>query len=205
MQITHLCGWRALFVIGCLMLSSNAWAIKKCQDSDGNWHYGDFAGQACSQSKVTTLNDRGVVQAERAAPLTAAEKAAQADQLRIEEERLAVEQARKEERARILSIYETEADIERQRANQIYSVQSNIDVTNAYIDSLEERVSRNETKIASLTHVVLKQQVETENLDLQAKIDSAKAQLDDLAQQKLAVQARFARELELYRELRAGE
>lgn len=203
MQINY--GWRGLIAIACLSMASGAWAIKKCQDSDGNWHYGDFAGQACSQSKVTTLNERGVVQDERAAPLTAEEKAAQAEQLRLEKERLAAEEASREERARILSIYETEADIERQRTNQMYSVQSNIDVTKAYIDSLQERINRNETKIATITNTAFQEQIRTENAEVRSKIDLAEEQLADLLQQKIAVQERFAKELELYRELRARE
>ena len=42
--------------------------IQKCEDEAGNWHYGDFAIDACNASKVTTMDQRGVVTDERPAP-----------------------------------------------------------------------------------------------------------------------------------------
>ena len=187
------------------MASTNAWAIKKCQDSEGKWHYGDFAVQECNQSKITTLDERGIVKEEREAPLTDEEKEAQADALRLENERIAKEEAEREERNRILSIYETEADIERQRDNQLYSVQSNLDVTKAYIKSLKDRQARNKVRTAAITNTVLKQKAEADDLELKDKIVSAEKQVLDLTQQKKSVEEKFERELELYRELHNSE
>ena len=116
-QITFLCGVATLFCV--LVFSSPVYAIKKCQDADGRWHYGDVAVAQCNKSKVTTLNDRGFIDAQKDAPKTE-------EQLQKEKEAQAeidAEMARKEaidkERNRVLSIYETEADIDRQRDNQI--------------------------------------------------------------------------------------
>jgi len=187
------------------LLATNAWAIKKCQDSEGNWHYGDFAVHACSQSKITTLDARGNITEEQEAPLTDQEKQAQAEALRLEKEQLAKETAQREERNRILSIYETEADIERQRDNQLYSVQSNIDVTKAYIKSLKDRQATNKTRTAAITNSVLKQQSEADGVELMDKLTSADKQLLDLYQQKKNVEMKFERELDLYRELRNSE
>ena len=33
--------------------------IKKCQDEDGNWHYGDTAAAECSKSKIIEINNQG--------------------------------------------------------------------------------------------------------------------------------------------------
>ena len=187
------------------MLTNNAWAIKKCQDGEGKWHYGDFAVQECSRSKITTLDERGIVKDVQDAPLTDQEKAAQAEELRAEKERRAEEEAVREERTRILSIYETEADIERQRDNQLYSVQSNIDVTKAYIQSLKERQARNKAKTVAITNSVLKQKAEADGIELEGKIGSAETQLVNLFQHKKNVETKFERELDLYRELRDSE
>ena len=142
--------WSLMLVLWLLIgvtVSPAAWAIKKCQDQDGNWHYGDVATQACKQSKITTLDDRGFVKHEQAAPKSAAQlseeaelrQQQEAEQLRLENER--------EQRDRILSIYETEDDIIRQRDNQVFSVQSSIDVHQAYIKSLQQRISRHQNKL----------------------------------------------------------
>ncbi len=196
-----------LVSIGCIILlaftySAPTFAIKKCQDANGKWHYGDFAVAACNESKVTTLDKRGNVKAEREAPLTKEELAAKAEQERAEQERLEQEQAEREERQRVLSIYETEADIERQRDNQIYSVESNIAVTQAYINSLQDRIERNMQKLNPQSHPKYVEKIEGENLETRSKIETAEQQLVELNEQKTAVEARFERELELYRKLR---
>ncbi len=35
--------------------------IEKCQDRDGQWHYGTFAARACTKGKISILTPQGVV------------------------------------------------------------------------------------------------------------------------------------------------
>lgn len=178
-----------------------AFAIQKCQDQNGKWHYGDFAVEECRRSKVTTLNERGVVKDEREAPKTQAEIQAEAEAQQAADEQAERERLEAEERDRILSIYETEADIERQRDNQLYSVRSNIEVHKAYLESLADREQRGETQLQTETRA-FKQE------ELKASIEEAKTQqkvyrerLQQLEKQQEEIVERFDREIKLYREL----
>ena len=133
-----------------LALAHPAYAIKKCQDAEGGWHYGDTAEEACSSSKVTTLNDRGFITEQQEAPKTNAELADE-ERARLEEEsNLERESIAEKERRRVLNIYETEDDIDRQRDNQLDSVQGNIDVHKAYLNNMKQRVKRHQQKLTQL-------------------------------------------------------
>jgi hypothetical protein len=192
-----------LFVV-CVSLSSSAFAIKKCQDSEGKWHYGDIAERACQNSKITTLNKTGVIKEEQAAPVTdeerVIEKQAQEEAL-AEEQRLRDEEL---ERSRILSIYETEADIDRQRDNQLYSVQSNIDVHDSYLKTMSTRITRQEAKLKQTKPKKRKEQIAKTIETSKANVKAYTEQLAKLEQQKKDIVAKFEKEKELYRELRGN-
>ena len=188
----------SLILIG---MANSALAIKKCQDKDGNWHYGDLEVEACKTSKVTTLDERGIVKDVRAAPKTDDELAAEAKIQEVERKEAERNKKEEDERNRILSIYETEADIERQRNNQLYSVQSNIDVHEAYIASLKERQQREEGDLAAATHPDRQAALKATVVETKQQIKSYEKQLADLRQQKKDIMVRFEQELALYREL----
>lgn len=188
-----------------LLLSSQAQAIKKCQDADGNMHYGDVAVAECENSKITTLNDRGFVEDELAAPKTDEELAAE----EAERQRVAAqEQARRDaamEKQRILSIYETEADIDRQRENQLRSVQSNIDVHHAYLKNMNLRMERFEQQLAETTGEGSRKRLAESIAESQSQIAEFSEQLSSLQDEKRAIIERFDQEKEVYRRLKAGE
>lgn len=194
-------GVRAL-VMALLMLSTTtAFAIKKCQDAEGNWHYGDTAVDECERSKVTTLDKRGFIRGENEAPKTeeemAIEEASRAQEL-AEEKRVADE---KEERNRLLSVYQSEADIDRQLDNQIYSVDSNIAVHNVYLKGMASKVARlKERQAVQNKTVAQKTQVEIEAAE--KKIVESKKELEALEVQKKQIQQRFKREKELFRSIK---
>ena len=88
-----------------------AQTIKKCQDADGKWHYGDFTAEGCAQSKITEINTQGIKIKESQAPASAeqleverATKARQAEQQADEEE-----QRRKD--ANLLVTFESEQSV----------------------------------------------------------------------------------------------
>ena len=198
-QITFLCG--AATLLCSLVFSSPVYAIKKCQDANGRWHYGDVAVAQCNKSKVTTLNERGFIDGQKDAPKTE-------EQLQKEKEvqaEIDAEMARKEainkERSRILSIYETEADIDRQRDNQIDSVVGNIAVHKAYIKSVSGRVERLKVRGASLTGIAKDLNVK-EIAEAEEQIKETSIELEKLDEQKESIIERFAYEKKTYRELK---
>jgi len=184
-----------------LVFSSPVHAIKKCQDANGKWHYGDVAVAQCNNSKVTTLNDRGFIEGQKDAPKTAEQLQKEKE---IEEEmkaKLARERAEEDERNRILSIYETEADIDRQRDNQIDSVVGNIAVHKAYLKSVSGRVERLKERGAKLTGVAKDLNIER-IAEAQERIKESSVELEKLMEQKASIIERFAYEKKTYRELK---
>ena len=190
-------------VIG-ICANNNAWAIKKCTDANGKTHYGDTAQAACDSTKVTTLNDRGFIKHDADRPKTANELALEAEaQLKAEEE-AKLEREAEEERIRILSVYETEEDIDRQLANQLGSVETSIAVHETYITQMQAQIKRIERKREFAKGRGL-EMVEEEIGAAMAKIEESKKELTVLAEESKNVKARFQREKELFRDLRAEQ
>ncbi len=201
MQIksTHLSG---LLVVLTLSYSQQAWAIKKCQDENGKWHYGDIAVTACKKSEVTTLNERGFIESKQDKAKTQTELAIEAQERAEAEEEARKERAAEEERIRILSVYETEEDIDRQRDNQLSTVQTSIAVHETYIKQLSLQNKRLEKKLPNQRARRLettKENIASNNL----KIEESKAELISLAKQKLDVTEKFEKEKELFRSLKS--
>jgi len=190
--------------IALLLPFSSAHAIKKCKDADGKWHYGDLAVRACERSKITTLNDRGFIESEKSAPKTDEELKAE------EEARILVEtqekriKAEEDERDRILSVYETEADIDRQRDNQINSVESNIAVHKSYLKAMDAKVARFEEDIlvAKGAH---KANLTKGMVEAKARIKDSGLELQELVKQKEQIMQKFEREKEIYLSLKEND
>ncbi len=204
---------RIMFVFSSVLLLSmfpfsSAYAIKKCQDAQGKWHYGDIAVAECQRSKVTTLNSRGFIAKEKEAPKTPEQLQKEAEQLQKEKEaqelrdaEIAIKQAEEDERNRILSIYETEADIDRQRDNQINSVDSNIAVHKAYVKAVNAKVERLKLKGANFKGVGKERNL-AEIAEADARVKESADELEKLENQKKSIMQRFAREKKIYRELK---
>jgi len=178
-----------------------AQAITKCKDADGKWHYGDYAVDKCKRSKVTKLDRHGTKVGEQAAPKTA-------EQLKQEKSEMAKKQAQKdlelskeEEKRRILSIYESESDIDRQRDNQLISVQGNIDVHKAYLRNMDGRIKRYEKKLAVATTPFAKEELETDIINAKKNVSVSQEGLAKLEEQKQSIIHKFSQEKELYRQL----
>lgn len=197
-RITFILSTTLLFIA---LPFSSAHAIKKCQDAEGKWHYGDISVAQCSKSKVTTLNDRGFIESEKDAPKTEEQIQQEKQASELADAEAANIRAKQDERNRILSVYETEADIDRQRDNQIDSVASNIAVHRAYLKSVGAKIERLKAKSAGLTKWKkennLKQITEAE-----ARIQESSTELEKLVKQKVLIMERFDREKKIYLELK---
>lgn len=193
---------RLFLLAACIVLSSSAHAIKKCKDSDGKWHYGDFAVRSCENSKVTTLNKRGTIKSETEAPKSVEQKQLDADVMAAENADKDRIKAAELERSRILSIYETEADIDRQRDNQLYSVQSNIDVHDSYLKTMDNRISEQEVKLKDTSNKKKKSKIEKYLKTSKANVIAYTERLEKLKKNKEDIVVKFEKEKELYRELK---
>ena len=193
----------AIFALAFFTLTPNANAIQKCKDSEGKWHYGDTAEETCANSKVTTLTDRGFVKETLDAPKTEEERQIEADRERRLEEELAEQKKKQDERDRVLSIYEREEDIDRQRDNKLASVEGNIRVHVAYLKQMGAKIKRLEGKAATAP-AYNKEKFEKEIAASKSRVVEFTEELERLKQQKVTIAEQFANEKELYREYKKG-
>jgi len=183
-------------------IANSAHAIKKCKDADGKWYYGDVAVTECENSKITTLNDQGFITEELAAPKTD-------EELKVEKEELALKDTEEQkiiedenEKRRILSIYETEADIDRQRDNQLYSVQSNMAVHKAYQKGMGRRIASYEIKLVETKSSRAKEKYTTQIKEAKTRVENSENELIALEAQKEDIIKKFAKEKEVYLSLK---
>lgn len=193
-----------LTFIACCALSVPAYPIKKCKDADGNMHYGDTAMRVCENSKITTLTDRGFIKEEVDAPKSAEQVKAEMEAKELLEREQQDKLAADEEKRRILSIYETEDDIVRQRDNQVRSVQSNIDVHESYLSNMEKRLERYKQKLAASENKRVKKLMQENIAEATLRVQEYTDQLAALEQQKVEILARFKQERETYLALKSS-
>ena len=115
--------------LGLGSVGSSAAEIKKCQDADGNWHYGSFADTACANSDVAELDETGTTTGIDKPPPSAEElekeeqlaaAAAQAELDRKAQRKLDLE---------VVRIYGSEQTIISTRDRKLASIDNNIEVT----------------------------------------------------------------------------
>ncbi len=193
---------RTLLLAGLLSVSFNVLAIQKCKDAEGNWHYGDNAQENCADTEVTNLDKRGFIKDRIDAPKTEEELLLEQEAKEKEAEELAKLEAEKAERERVLSIYEREEDIDRQRDNKLASVDGNIRVHKAYLKQMDKKVERITNKLKT-ANKYNKEKFETELAASKERIKEFSVELERLELQKKAIAERFANEKTLYREYSA--
>lgn len=182
--------------------ASSVAGMKKCQDSEGKWHYGDTAVKSCENSKITTLTKRGFIDAEQSPPKTYKQLHDEEMQAELLAKRKAEEDAEANERLRILSIYETEDDIDRQRDNQLDAVKSKINVHDAYIKGMQSRLARFETKLAQLKTAPAQKSMSTKIAEAKTRMADSIKEREVLESNRDEIVLRFANEKELYLELK---
>lgn len=180
----------ALLAASVLLIgAASAETITKCQDSEGNWHYGDFAAEACAEDgTITEIDERGLKVNESEAPPTQEELDAQ----KTAREQQEAEASRRERQ-----------EAEDRRLLQTY------DSTQAIVDAREERVSAINQEIES--HELFRQDLVDEKQRLEgdgdrvAELEGQIAQYDEairrLQQEREETKQKYNRDLERYREL----
>jgi hypothetical protein len=119
----------ALVYMAAMPAISLAADIKKCQDAEGNWHYGTFADEACAASVVDELDKSGTKVGEDRPPPSAEELAEQERLAKLQESQsLTAEEQRKKD-LELVRIYASEETIVSTRDRKLTSIDNNIDVT----------------------------------------------------------------------------
>ncbi|MBX2867924.1 MAG: hypothetical protein KTR18_04585 [Acidiferrobacterales bacterium] len=109
--------------------SAHAAEIKKCQDADGNWHYGNFAALSCANANVDEIDATGTKTGVDKPPPSAEEIAKQ------EEVQAAVLKAKEDKKKQrnqdleVIRIYGTEQTIISTRDRKLAAIDKNIEVT----------------------------------------------------------------------------
>ncbi len=176
--------------------------IKKCQDANGRWYYGDTAAETCNQSKVTVINDKGLRVKEIAAPPTEAEiKARERNQSTNDNE-----QKRAEEKARrdnqLLATYDNENQIIVARDRKLTELESQLRATTETLNTLRATLNRMQSRAAQeKSQGKVSEETATNIAKTEAQIAKHEAALADTKKQQEDVKARYQSDLEHYRDL----
>jgi len=166
--------------------------IKKCQDADGNWHYGDTAADECARSKITVIDKRGLKVEEVGAPPTAEELARQKAEAAAQQEAEAKAEEEKRSRERILSIYDSEAAIFRARDERLGHIDRQIATYKNMSGRLQQRLDKARSTGATPEAVKV----------LEADLGAYENAIVTSEQQRSEIMEHYAQDLELYRALK---
>ncbi len=172
---------------------ASAQTIKKCQDANGKWHYGDFAAQECERSLVTEINQQGVKVDEDAPPPTREELQAERDAAQAAAE---AERAQKEQREadrRLLATYDSEETLLRTRDQRLQALDSEVKSLETFMGKAQDRLQQLQAGAA--------QHSANEASALKAQIDDYVRAIDERLRDRDAVSERFDSDLQRYREL----
>ena len=175
--------------------------IKKCQDATGKWHYGDNAAAACAQSKITVINQRGVVKREIGPPPTA-DEIEQRSQKEAERAQ-AKEQARRDEL--LLGTYAHEADITYIRDRKVSQVEAIIKASADTLTPLRATLARLEAQAAAeeKSSKTVSEQTAKAIEQTRAQIGKHEAMIVQRRQEQAAIKAQAERDLRRYREIKS--
>ena len=113
-----------------------AFAISKCQDASGKWHYGDNAAASCGDTTITVIDKRGRKVEEIGPPVTEEERLAIEAEEKRQEQEDKLEAKRDMEKKRILTIYPREESIIRARDSRLISMDKNIMLQEELLDGM---------------------------------------------------------------------
>ncbi len=121
--------------------AESAQTIKKCQDEDGKWYYGDQAAEVCARSRITEINDRGL-KVDETLPLDEVEAARKQKEADRSAEIRAREQKVKDQR--VLAMYDSEQAIVYSRDQRLNSIDNYIAIHQELLDRLVVNLKRME-------------------------------------------------------------
>jgi len=178
--------------------------IKKCQDAQGRWHYGDEAADACAQSKVIELDTRGIKRNVIDAPLTEAELKARAAGLEEAEKakKLAEQQKRRDDQ--LLATYAVEDDLILSRDRKLADIDTQIKSSESTLASLQKSLDRIRAQAADEQRggkPVSEQTAKTIAAN-EAQVAKHRTHIDELKKEQEQTRAQFQTDIERFRQLK---
>lgn len=178
--------------------------IKKCQDAQGRWHYGDEAADACAQSKVIELDTRGIKRGVIDAPLTEAELKARAAGFEEAEKakKLAEQQKRRDDQ--LLATYAVEDDLILSRDRKLADIDTQVKSSESTLASLQKSLDRIRAQAADEQRggkPVSEQTAKTIAAN-ESQVAKHQAHIADLKKEQETVRAQFQTDIERFRELK---
>ena len=135
--------WILLLPSLCLILPVSAETIKKCQDAEGKWHYGDHAAFECEQSgRITEIDEAGRKVREIEAPPTQEELDAKLRVKRQQSEQERAEAAQKRLDQRLLVTYDSSESILQTRDALLAAIDSAIEADRTLRDRLMDELNK---------------------------------------------------------------
>lgn len=176
--------------------------IKKCQDAQGKWHYGDTADAECARSKVIELDQRGIQRREISAPLTEQELKAREAKLQEEaEERKRLEEQQRRDQ-QLLATYAIEADIVSMRDRKISEIGAQITAAEATLKSLRSSLERvqAQAKEEQRGGKPLSPQTSKTLANNEAQVAKHEASIEKMRKSQEGMRAQFQTDLERFRD-----
>jgi chromosome segregation ATPase len=193
-----ICGLVALALAAALPVhTASGQKIKKCQDAQGRWHYGDTAADACAESKVIEMTGQGIKTKEIAAPPTEAElRQREARKTEIEQEKRDAEEAERRDRL-LLSTYGHEDDIGFVRDRKIADLDAQIAASQDTMKSLTAALERMRKQAG--------EEAAKSIANTEAQIAKHEAHIQSLRQEQESLRVHYQKELERYRQLKSQQ
>lgn len=125
--------------IGLILLGHafQAYAVIKCQDKDGNWHFGDTLPPECAQEGYQELNERGMVIDETKAAKTDAEIVEAKHQAEVEAEKKKLEEEQTRKDKILLDTFTNVDDINMARDGKIAALETSISLAEKRNEKLQ--------------------------------------------------------------------
>jgi hypothetical protein len=194
----------ALIAAGAASAADKTTRIKKCQDDQGKWHYGDTADDECARSKVLELDSKGVQRKEIAAPLTEAELQA-SEQSRADDEKarkLSDDQQRRDKQ--LLATYMLEDDIVQTRDRKLADIEAQVSASEGTLKSLRASLQRSQAQAADEQRTAKAVSPQTAKLiaNNETQIARHEASVQKMKKEQETTRAQFQSDIERFRELK---
>lgn len=169
--------------------------IKKCQDAQGKWHYGDNVEAFCAKSKITVINDRGLKVKEIEAPLTGEQLQAREQKQAQAEEAARRDKEQQQRDRQLLATYTSASDIAQMRDRRLADLDAQIRASEETLKTLRATLARME-----------KQGSDPKNIEkTQAQIARHETALAERRREREAVVARFEEDARRYHALTGNQ
>lgn len=130
--------------IGLVLLSQTfqAYAVIKCKDKDGNWHFGDTLPPECAQEGYQELNKRGMVIDETEAAKTDEEIAEEKRQAAIEAEKQRIQEEQDKKDRILLNTFTNIDDINVARDGRLAAIETAISLAEKRNEKLQSDMDK---------------------------------------------------------------